>query len=266
MSERFSSWQKIEAKQITEAEKIGNDALTIIDRTYGSGYPHWESGSCELAYHNGHHGRSVGKAAVKVCSRLGLLEVEQAVARMAGRAHDLVQLKGRGIDEAESAQWLDQAMERSTIFPEHLRHMGTSAILGTLPIFKGGVLVDQQANHLNYLTKEAELVAKSVACGDLESLYIPESPYLSHQLFRETQGMLPPKDLSMDKLTAFQSNQIALLENYKYPLKEGGQVLATHKKPVVQHAHTVLKKLKEGMFESWEDVINYDLEFLRKNS
>lgn len=264
MSEYFSTYHFTEKEQIKKAERIGDHAVEIIDQTYGSGYPAWKRGRNELSYHNGHHGRAVGEGAVKLCVRLGLSPLEQTIAGAAGRAHDIVQLKGRGVDEAKSADWIETELEQAN-FLDPAQAMARLAILGTEPVFAGGKLVGQKATKLKYPTKTAEQVAKSVASADLGELYVPEGPYLGHQLFREIQGMPAESNIPFEKMVGFQRNQVELLENYTYPLSQANKVLATHKPQVIAYSQDALDKLEKGEIESWDELLTRDEEFIARH-
>jgi hypothetical protein len=266
MGERVLSYQLSEKDQIADAHRIRLGALQVIDRAYGSGYPKWTVGRHDLPYHNGHHGRAVGNMAVKLCTAYGLPRVEQAIANVAGFAHDIVQLKGRGIDEDESADWLDKALQEKHSFPAHLREMAILAILGTQPKFRNGRLIGQAADDLFYPTKNAELVAKSVASADFGELHTPQGPYLGHQLFREIHKIAPNSTLPRQAIIGFQQNQIELGESYTYPLVKAEHLLATHRPEVIAHHQDVLEKLEKGTLESWAELIDYDLAFMYNNS
>lgn len=265
MSESISSCQfseDLEQAIIDASEQIGCLALEQVDATYGAGYPLWTPGSQELSYHNGHHARAVGDAAFSMTEALGLSRVEQEVAKRAGFAHDIVQLRGRGIDEAASADWLMAAMQERKLFPAELMTMGRMAIIGTEPLFDGTVLVGQKATELEYPDRRTELVAKSVACGDLGELFQPQGPFLGHQLFREIKGMVPEHELPMDALLGFQRNQQALIDRYEYPLVEANTLLATHRPQVSEYNAQLVEQLEQGAIETWDDLIARDMAFM----
>jgi len=264
MSEFVSSWHFSEREQSAKLERVGEDALKTVDRTYGEGHPNYRRrGSHELAYHNGHHAREVGNTAFKLCTLLDMDPLVRKTAQAAGYAHDLVQLKGRGTDERESAEWLEHELSRDDIIHPTLRTMGSFAILGTEPIFAGGKLVGQKATQLHYPSRDAEHMAKSVASADLGELYQPQGPLLGHQLFREINGMARPEQLDMQKLTAFQRNQIALLETYKYPLPKAERVLTQHKPGVIAYSTDLLRQMEAGTVETWNEVIERDRAFMQ---
>ncbi|MGF7229273.1 MAG: hypothetical protein ACQR33_04800 [Candidatus Saccharibacteria bacterium] len=268
MSESISSCQFSEAREqaiIDAAEVIGCAALEQVDATHGSGYPLWTPGSQELSYHNGHHGRAVGDGAFLMAQAVGLDRVAQAVAKHAGRAHDIVQLRGRGLDEGASAEWLTAAMQEREVFPAELQLMGSLAILGTEPLFADGKLVGQKATEMEYPDRRTELVAKSVACGDLGELHQPQGPYLGHLLFREIKGMVPEGELPMGDLLGFQRNQQALIDNFQYPLAEAVSVLATHRPQVSEYNAQLVDKLERGTIETWDEVIRQDVAFMHQH-
>lgn len=261
MSEYFSAYHFSEEEQ-DELATISRSTLEIVDHTYGSGYPEWQQGTNELAYHNGHHARAVGEGAVRLCVNLDLSAAEQSIARISGHAHDFVQLQGSGINEAKSVAWLDTRLQEAT-FPPKFRNMARLAILGTEPLFEDGKIVNQKANLQEYPDKATELVAKSVASADLGELYTPEGPYMGHQLFREIKGA--PDRIPMDDLIEFQRRQLELLEAYRYPLQEANTVLATHKSEVINYSHEVLDELEKGEIESWDKLIARDQRFIERH-
>lgn len=265
MSEFVSSWHSSERDQKTRIEEAGQEALDVVDRTYGEGYPKYRRrGSHELSYHNGHHAREVGNTAFKLCTLSGLDTLERETGRTAGYAHDIVQLKGRGADERESAEWVEAALARRDTVAPGLRTMASLAILGTEPLFEGGKLVGQKASTMRYPSKDAEKMAKSVASADLGELYTPQGPLLAHQLFREINGMAHPRSLSMDKLAAFQRNQVELLERYRFPLPRAERELTKRKPQVIAYSTDLIDKIESGEVESWNDIIELDQAFARQ--
>lgn len=259
MSERISSCQ------ISKIEHIGEDALEIIDQTYGEGYPTWGHGHHELSYHNGHHGRAVGEAALKMCVDMELGDIENVIAHTAGYAHDLIQGKGRGKDEAASAAWLERKLRQKDISQRHIQ-MGALAIKGTEPVFQGKKIVGQKATQLRYPDKDSEKVGLSVACGDFGELYTPEGPYLAHQLFREIKGMPDEDVIPFEDMTAFQQGQVELLESWRYPLKRANTLLTTHKRQVIRYSHNTLKQLEDGTIETWGDLLQRDKKFIEQHA
>jgi hypothetical protein len=267
VSEFVSSWHFSEREQKTKLEEAGRDALAVVDKTYGEGYPRYRRrGSHELSYHNGHHAREVGNTAFKLCTLSGLDDLECETGRSAGYAHDIVQLKGRGTDERESAEWLEHELGRRDMVAPTLRTMGAAAILGTEPLFEGGKLVGQKATTLRYPSKAAETMAKSVASADLGELYAPQGPLLAHQLFREINGMAQPRALPMDRLAAFQRNQVELLERYRYPLPKAERTLTRRKPQVIAYSTELIGKIERGEIESWQDIIELDQAFAQQYS
>lgn len=246
------------------AEEIAAEIGAQIDAEYGSGYPLWTPGTSELAYHNGNHARNVELASDQMLHALGMDNVARAIGRAAGRSHDLVQLHGRGEDEHRSAQKLVEIMDTYRCFTPAMKEIGRLSIVGTEPLFDDQFrLVGQKATELTYPSKEAELIAKSVACADLGSLYQPQGPLMSHLLYREIKGMPPTEAIDMQDMTTFQRNQIALQNNYEYPLAEANNVLATHRGPVTEYAEHVLEQLEQGDLESWNDLITQDTAFMQ---
>lgn len=247
-------------------DTINQETLNELDETFGRGGYTDDLRQNKLAYHNGHHGREVGNAALTLCRVLDLGSLEQHVAQAAGYAHDIVQKPGAGVHEAESAEYMTQKLEEAGLFPAELRHMASLAILGTEPVFDNGRLASQKAAAMHYPNKTTELVAKSVASGDLGDIYQPQGPYLARQLFREIHGMKEGDELPFDKIIGFQRNQVAMLENYEYPLPQAEQTLATHKSQVIRYSNNLLKQLESGAIDNWEDLIASDRELIRRHS
>lgn len=264
MREQYST--RPEITEIQAVERIGREALVIVDHLYGSGHPDWSQGETPLSYHNGHHGRSVGNDGMRVASHYGLDPLALAITGAAGHAHDLIQLKGRGVDESESAQWLDLKLIERGITDPSKRAMGTLGIRGTLPRIEDGKVVGQLATEQEYPTREAEISAKSVACGDFGEIYTPRGPLNAHELFREINGMCSDEAMPFEKMTAFQRGQVWLLENYQYPLAAAESILATHRSEVTTYVHDILDQLEQGIITSWPELIQRDKAFLRRHS
>ncbi len=249
---------------------IGCAALEIVDTRYSDGYPNFAGGALpasDMAYHNGYHGRQVGRDGGGVAEASGFSPAVVRLTKAAGNAHDLVQRKGRGIDEAESAAWLAEKLRRAG-FSEATATIGSLAIIGTEPTFESGRLVGQKATTMEYPSKEAQQVAYSVASGDLGVLYAPIGPYMGHQLWREIQGVNPHDEPEFDipKIAGFQGDQIKLLDTHQYPLPAARAVLATHEAEVRAYSEQVYNQLAAGEITSWQQLIDQDLAFMRQHT
>lgn len=264
MSEFISSSQNFDI--VEEASRtISNRALLQIDQTYGSGYPLWTPASHELAFHNGHHGRAVQANSRLMAEVMGLRPALRAIASAAGACHDIVQLKGRGFDEAESAVYLAAAMSETGAFSSAEQQMGKLAILGTQPLFDEQFnLIGQVANEQEYASPEAELLAKSVASGDLGELLQPQGPLYGHLLYREINGMPAEDQLNPAAMVDFQAKHVQLVNSYRYPLAEAEQVLATHRPEVIDYSEHVLEQMQAGRLETWAQLIAQDEAFMRQ--
>jgi hypothetical protein len=251
--------------QFAELTTIGNAALTEVENTYGSGYPHYLNGEDGgLSYHNRHHSAFVRDGSEAMGHALGLTKEERAIAQVAGAAHDIVQLKPRGVMEAESADWLATELRRRA-FDERIVQAGALAILGTEPVFAGGVL-SQVASTQQYPSRSAEQIAMSVACADLGELYAPTGPLVGHELYREMAGIEPGVEPPMEGLIAFQRGQTVLTEEYQFPHPMGEQVFAALKPEVVAYSADVLQRLERGEIHSWDQLIVEDEAFMRRHS
>lgn len=253
--------------QMLATEAIAAEALTIVEDTYGSGYPLYRGGeNGGLAYHNRHHSEALQADTGRMCDALGLTRTERAIGRLAGAAHDIVQLKPRGVMEQESAEWLEAEMHRRGVFPKDVIRVGTLAILGTEPTFENGHLTGQVATQLRYPSRSAELIAKSVAAADLGELYSPAGPLLGHELFKEIQGVTPGDEPDMAQLIDFQREQVQLTERFRYPLPEAEAVFGKLRGEVVAYATEILDDLEQGNITSWDELIARDEAFMHANS
>lgn len=257
-------------EQTQALEGVGAAALRIVDARFSTGYPDFAGGdspALDLAYHNGHHARQVGRDAGRVAEACGFSPAVRRLSQTSGEAHDLEQKLGAGFNEDESAAWLEAEL-RGRGFSEEAAAIGGLAIIGTKVRFENGQLVSQKATELEYPSKDAEQTALSVASGDLGVLYTPEGPYASHQLWREIQGVSPHEQPQFDaeKLAAFQQNQIALLDTFQYPLPQARAVLATHEPQVRAYSEQVHGQIVAGDITSWQQLIDQDLAFMRQNA
>lgn len=267
MSERVASGSfELGPKNTEIVRRVGEHALEISEAHYCSGFPEFRGGSVKkLAYHNARHNRSVGDGAFLLGEQLGLSPSERELARTAGYAHDLVQLKGRGNDERESAEWVEKQLRDGGIEPAAAKLAGL-AILGTLPIFENndynGRVIGQTANSMEFASKRDELFVKSVAAADLGELYTPMGPLNGHLLYAQRHNAAPGAAPDMAELVAFQENQAKFLNHYQYPLAEANEVLATHRPQVIRYAEHVLERLKDGTITTWDEVMALDKAFL----
>lgn len=255
-----------EDAQFLATEAIATDALNIVEDQYGSGYPLYHGGeNGGLAYHNRHHSEFVQEGTGRMCEALGLSPTERAIGRVAAATHDIVQLKPRGVMEQESVDWLAAEMRRRGIFAEQAVQIGALAILGTEPTFDGNRLSGQVVTELDYPSRSAELVAKSVACADLGELYAPTGPLVGHELYKEINGIAPGDEPDIAKLIGFQRGQVALADSYRYPLAKGEEVFGKLRGQVVDYSAEILDALERGDISSWSELIARDQAFIRAN-
>ena len=268
MSERLSPGSfELAPKNLEVVRLVGAHALEISKAHFCSGFPDFRGGSIKkLVYHNARHNRSVGNDAMRLSERLGLSPSEQELARTAGYAHDLVQLKGRGNDERESAEWVERQLREGGIEPAAAKLAGL-AILGTLPVFENndykGRIIGQTANQMQFGSRRDELFVKSVASADIGGLYTPMGPLNSHLIYAQGQDAAPEEAADMEGLVAFQEAQVNFVTNYRYPLAEANDVLATHRSQVIRYSEHILERLKDGSITSWDEVMALDKEFLQ---
>jgi hypothetical protein len=246
--------------QKTALGEIEKQTLRIVDEKYSTGYPEYRGCSEAWLYHNGYHARSVGKGALRVLRALGASPDTARIGELAGYAHDIYQGKGH---EGQSAEWLEMQLRQKGL-SKPVAQMAGLAIRGTETLFAGGVIVGQVATRQQYPSYEAEQMGLAVASADLGTLYAPEGPMLSHDIYREMHGEVDPA--IDEKLLAFQKVQTKLLDSYSYPLPQAETIFATHRPQVVQYSEHVLGQLERGDIESWQQLRAQDEAFYRLNS
>ncbi|HEX6461800.1 MAG TPA: hypothetical protein VFZ58_00815 [Candidatus Saccharimonadales bacterium] len=250
--------------QLEEITAVTTMGIGRVDQKYGVNHMQHEGSETPLEYHNGRHTRNVIKNTGILAVALEMPKEEQKIAEAAAGWHDVEQLEGSGINEAESITQFEAAMRKHTTAPEELICMGSMAIEGTLPIFKNGIIVHQKAIELDFPTKSAERIAKSVSSGDLGELYRPNGPLDGHLLYQEITRETEP---SLEGLLEFQRKNLALLDGtYRYPLKEAYDVLATHRREVIRYSEHVLKQLEAGQIDSLQQLLANDEQFMKDPS
>lgn len=266
MSEQLQSLQ-LGANQLAAVNAIADEAITIVDANYGTGYPHFAGGALgNLGYNSGYHGRTVSEDAQRVGEALGFSPAEMITTHVAGRAHDLVQLKPRGQMEAESAEWLEAQLRRREL-PEAMVAAGSLAILGTEPILtEDNRIVGQKVTQLEYPSRSAERVALSVASGDFGRVLVPVGPLLAHKLYQQIKGVDPDQVPPMEDLEKFLANQAYLYENYRFPVPEAERILGTHRAQVIDYGREILEQVQRGELDSWAQLEAQDLAFMRAHS
>lgn len=245
--------------EFSVAEALTAESLNIVEQRYGSGYPYFSGGVQPLCYHNKCHSVAVSEGADKMGEAFGLSRTARAIGRLAGGAHDIIQLKPRGVMEQESADWLSKRM-RQEKFGAISSAIAHHAILGTEPIFENGNL-RQRVSELKFPSKEAELVALSVACADLGELYSPLGPRLAHELFKEIKGLSPYDQAPMSELLEFQRGQVKLVHNYKYPHSVGEDVFGGLRPQIIEYHEDLLYLLERGEITTWAEVMEADENF-----
>jgi hypothetical protein len=260
------SWKKCELDdvQIGVIRAAGKDALTVASDRYGSGFPDYRKGTIrKLGHNNGRHSKKVGDDTARFLEHLGFSTALQELGRTTGRAHDILQLTGRGSDERQSAWWAKERLGHTKLLPSWAQEWAVKAILGTLPIFKDGRIIDQTANHLDFNSADEELFVKAVASADLGELYVPFGPYSSHMLFGQRQGLEPDDIPDMGDLLDFQAKQVAFVESYQFPLAAARKVFASHEYTVRQYTQFVYDQLARGEIATWDQLISQDVAFMR---
>lgn len=194
---------------------------------------------------------------------LGLTQAEFMLGVSAMAAHDVVKTFDRasGVDETESANWLESELRSLPGMSQIAIATGRLAVIGTTPRFQDGTIV-QKAVEQTYPTKRAELIAHAVAGADVGRLFTPLGPWLSHQLYREMQAASGNTDESIEGLVPFQNSQIEFLLNYRYPDRDIENALATHKVQVIKYLGNLSRMLEEGNIESWNELLALDEQFI----
>lgn len=254
----------LSVEQLTAAADLGGQALRTMDARYGTGFPHYEGGAeANLGYHNGYHARTVAEDGIAVGQALGFSAAELIVTDLSGKAHDIVQLKPRGVMEAESAEWLTDKM-RQTGLPAIMAEAGSLAILGTEPVFEDGKLVGQVAARQEYPSKSAERVGLAVGCGDFGRMLSPIGPLLSHRLYQQIQGCAPDQVPQIgESFVRFLTAQTELRENYRFPLPAAEQILGKNRGQVIAYGEEIFRQAQRGDLESWKQLQAQDLAFMR---
>jgi hypothetical protein len=249
--------------QVGIIRATGKEAMNIASDRYGSGFPDYKKGSIrKLGHNNGRHSRKVGDDTARLLDYLGFSTALQELGRTTGRAHDVLQLTGRGSDEWQSAEWIAARLRNTQILPAWTDKWAAKAILGTLPIFGEGCIIDQTANRLEFESVDEELFVKAVASADLGELYAPFGPYSSHMLFGQRQGLEPGDVPAMDNLLAFQTGQVAFVENYRYPLAQARKMFASHEYTVRRYTQFVYDQLVRKQITTWDQLISQDIAFM----
>lgn len=248
-----------QAAQFRDAETLTQESLDVVERRYGSGYPSFRDGAQPLCFHNRHHSEFVSQGADLMGEALGLSSTARAIGRLAGSAHDVIQLKPRGIMEQESADWLTKKMFAKS-FNVPPMEIANLAILGTEATFEGTTL-KQKVVELSYPTKEAELIAYSVACADLGEVFSPLGPRMSHELYKEIHGISPGQHPPMGPFLKYQQDNLALVQSYEYPHSMGEKVFAKLRSQVIEYHEDLLYHLQSGEISTWRQVMEADDNF-----
>lgn len=246
------------------ARRVAARALCQIDEAYGLG-----SGTEFIEpyfYHNGSHTRMACDDLAVVKDALGLTRDEFAAAEMAMASHDIYKTFDRtaGLDEVESAEWLEQQMHELQCISSAMMKAAKLAVIGTTPRFSEGSIV-QKAVEQRYPTKRAEQIAHAVAGADVGRLFTPEGPLLAHRLYQEMQAAKGARAESLEELVPFQDSQIEFLVNYSYPSRDIENALATHKSAVIRHLGVLSRRLEQGSIESWRELEAVDRDFILSN-
>lgn len=276
MSERFLGHERLEfdSGQKQTLRNIGEKALRISERDYCSGHPLFRGGRImKLGYNNRLHNEMVGDDAVRVGAKVGFSSSEQDLLRATGRAHDVVQRnlimgRPRGLDEKESAEWMEAEIIKANLFDSAVAKLAGKAILATEPRFDSaghlrGKVVGQKGDVFSYDSKWEEKFVKSVTSADFGNIYTPMGPYFGYLLFAQRQGVEPGKVPSMKDFPNFADKQEEFFSGFKFPLKEAEKVLTSHKRQVIKFSRFVNKEVKKGNLHDWGTVIDLSKRFMK---
>ncbi|HSX33924.1 MAG TPA: hypothetical protein VLF91_06330 [Candidatus Saccharimonadales bacterium] len=259
--------QHLSSSAFQALDRIRATAYQSVDEAYGVGHAAADLAiATPLAYHNGHHTRTVAEGARKMAAALGLSAAESAVSVTAGAAHDLIQLKPRGVMEQESAEWLETAFREAGI-PQWAQRAGSLAILGTEPLFsEDGRLVGQKVSELDFVSHSERDIAHSVACADMSQIHDRFGPLYGHQLYAEIKAVSLLEEPPLDGLLPFQRRQAELAATYRYPNATGEAVFGARRAAVAAYQAELAVKLERGDITSWHGVIGADLAFAAAQS
>lgn len=242
---------------------VGRIALTLVEDQYGTGFPNFDPGVRSLGMHNRHHAETTGDSGAILAEALDLEPLDVELARTAGYAHDLIQGRGRGIDERESAEWAESRLLRRGLPPVKAR-MARVAVESTLPTFDDDGLSGQAVDTMEFASLIEELVAKSVSSGDLSTLHTPVGPLEAHLLYGEIMGLEVYDTPDMEKFVEFTRKQAVLVNRHEYPLGQlAERLLATHKAQVIRYVEHVHAQALRGDLDSWNRIIAQDKAFYR---
>lgn len=254
--EEYTWFQELDAP----GRRLISRAMHVIDSDYGATQ---DTVVPPYYYHNGIHTRMACEDLAVLRDTLGFTNPEFMVAASAMAAHDVVKTFDRetGLDEEESADWLDAELCEVPGITRVQLTMGYLAVIGTTPRFSEGTIV-QKAVEQAYPTKRAELIAHAVAGADVGRLFTPEGPLLAHRLYQEMQAVAGRGADSIESLVPFQDSQIEFLVNYRYPRRDIEATLATHKAPVIRYLGKLSRMLEQGTIETWEQLVGLDKLFI----
>lgn len=243
--------------------EVGEEALRISRSRYSSGFPDYEGGSeRKLGYNNERHNFIMGRDAKRLLQHLGFSAFDQELGRATGEAHDRDQLAGRGIDEYNSAVWLEEQLCYAGV-SARLARRSAVAVLGTEPLLSSeSVLIDQMVNYLEFDSPQDELWAKAVVSADLSEVYTPIGPYSAHRLYVQVCSLDATETPPMDRLEGFLGRQAETLTGYEYPLDAAEDLFATHRRQVCDYAEFLYDQACAGRIESWTQLTEWDLRFM----
>jgi hypothetical protein len=252
---------RIPSARFPQLHAISREASQQIGRSYGTGHLSSGTNNNGLPYHNLGHTQRVRLGTAAMAAAFDLAAEARAVADVAASAHDVIQLKPRGVMEQESASWLEQRLYKCAT-PVKAVETGVLAVLGTEPILEAGMITGQVVSRLSYPSKEAAKIALSVACADLGELHARSGPLASHKIYQELQGGASQASPDWEKLLKYQVGQAELVEDYRYPHTLGHTVLGTLKSEVVAYTSKVLTQLERGALDGWQQLIDQDVAFM----
>lgn len=268
MNESLAVLTPFDDQQHRAIEMIGNRALRVVASEFGSGYPFYRGGhNGGLAYHNAHHARQVKTGGAIMAEALGLSSSAAAVVRAAALAHDIVQLKPRGIMERESAEWLKNEVARRRILPAATGEIGALCILGTELIVEHGRVVGQMVSRLEYASKAAEAAAHSVAAGDFYHLYSPGALRMAHDIYLEMNDLPPDSKPPLDEaFVRFQRYSAAFSDEFTFAHPAAKQLFGGLRANVVTRASWIADEVERGNIEDWDQLLAEDEAFRRAHS
>ena len=195
---------------------------------------------------------------------LGLSARDVKLVQLIASAHDVDQENGRGKMEQRSADWLASEMVIRNMPIDDI-DLAVTGVLGTEPLLSDeGIMINQMVRFMQFDTDRERIIAEAVACGDMASLYAPNSPQLSRLLYMEEHGTRIGRTPPMDDFLQFQRNQLELLKNYHYPLPAAEEFFGVLRPDILTYQELITKMYEHGEMTGWSSILQFDEQFAQQ--